>query len=63
MMKLDNERLAQLEEEYSDYPNGIELHNFINLMKSAIDHPPNDKYELVVGLIKLFNEIDINGDA
>jgi hypothetical protein len=32
-------------------------------MKSAIDHPADDKYELVVGLIKLFNEIDINGDA
>ena len=62
-MKLDNERLAQLEEEYNDYPNGIELLNFINLMKSAIEHPSEDKYELAVGLIKLFNEIDINGDA
>jgi hypothetical protein len=31
-------------------------------MKSAINAPPKDKYELVNGLINLFEDIDINGD-
>lgn len=62
MMMLDNEKLAALEEEFNEHPNGIELPNFIWLMKCAISHPPEEKYELVNGLIKLFQDIDINGD-
>lgn len=31
-------------------------------MKCAIVHPNEEKYELVNGLIKLFHDIDINGD-
>ena len=36
--------------------------NYIYLMKSAISAPAKDKYELVNGLINLFEDIDINGD-
>jgi hypothetical protein len=32
-------------------------------MKCAISHSPDDKYDLVNGLIKLFFDIDINGDG
>ena len=62
MMLLDNDKLAALEEEFKEHPNGIELINFIFLMKSAINHSSKDKYDLVNGLIKLFQDIDINGD-
>ncbi|EAR91938.2 WD domain, G-beta repeat protein (macronuclear) [Tetrahymena thermophila SB210] len=62
MMLLDNEKLAALEDEFNEHPNGIELANFIWLMKCAIVHPVEEKYELVTGLIKLFQDIDINGD-
>ena len=31
-------------------------------MKSAMNHHPEEEYDLVHGLCKLFNEIDINGD-
>ena len=31
-------------------------------MRSAITIPPKDKYDFVNGLIKLFDDIDINGD-
>jgi len=54
MMLLDNEKLAALEDEFNEHPNGIELANFIWLMKCAIVHPVEEKYELVTGLIKLF---------
>lgn len=63
MMLLDNEKLAALEEEFNEHPNGIELHNFIWLMKCAIAHSKEEQYDLVNGLIKLFQEIDINGDG
>ncbi|CAD8060727.1 unnamed protein product [Paramecium primaurelia] len=63
MMMLDNEKLDALDKEFHEHPNGIELPNFIWLMKCAISHAPEDKYELVNGLIKLFQDIDINGDG
>ena len=63
-MLLDNEKLAALEEEFSEHAGGIELPNYIWLMKSAISNTPaKDKYELVNGLIHLFQDIDINGDG
>lgn len=62
MMLLDNEKLSALEEEFGEHQIGIDLTNFIWLMKCAIVHPQEEKYELVNGLIKLFHDIDINGD-
>lgn len=62
MMLLDNERLAALEDEFNEHPKGIELPNFIWLMESAINYPAAEKVDLIYGLIKLFNDIDINGD-
>ena len=63
MMLLDNEKLSALEEEFNEHPNGIELPDFVLLMKSTILHPPEDKFRLITGLIKLFQDIDINGDG
>lgn len=62
MMQLDHERLAALEDEFKEQEDGITLPKFIWLMQCAISHPPNEKYDLVRGLIGLFNDIDINGD-
>jgi len=62
MMMLDREKLEALEEEFQMHPEGIKLGNFVWLMKAAIQHPEDEKYDLVYGLQKLFAEIDINGD-
>ena len=62
MMLLDNDRLAALEDEFNEHPRGIKLVNFVWLMESAIDYPPEEKIDLVYGLVKLFQDIDINGD-
>lgn len=61
-MRLDHERLAALETEFSKIEEGLELPHFIWLLQCAIPHPPNEKIELVNGLTKLFYDIDINGD-
>ena len=59
---LDKEKLEALEEEFAEHPEGLELDNFVWLMKSAMQHSEEEEYDLVHGLCKLFNEIDINGD-
>lgn len=62
MMLLDNERLVALEDEFNEHPEGITLLGFIWLMECAIHYPTEEKVDLIHGLIKLFNDIDINGD-
>ena len=62
MMLLDNERLAALEDEFNEHPEGIQILDFIWLMESAINYPAREKVDLIYGLLKLFNDIDINGD-
>ena len=61
-MLLDNERLAALEDEFNEHPEGIKVVDFIRLMESAITLPPEEKIDLIYGLMKLFHDIDINGD-
>lgn len=63
MMLLDNERLAALEDEFNEHPAGITMSAFIALMESAIHYPAHERLDLVFGLSKLFNDIDMNGDA
>lgn len=62
MMLLDNERLAALEDEFNEHPEGIKVIDFIRLMESAITFPAEEKIDLIYGLMKLFHDIDINGD-
>lgn len=59
---IDHDKLITLEEEFKVHRAGIELPNFIWLMECSINHPEEDKYELLNGLVKLFLDIDINGD-
>ena len=62
MMHLDKEKLESLEEAFSEHPRGILLDDFVKLMIDTSPHTEAEKYDLVWGLIKLFREIDINGD-
>lgn len=62
-MNLDKEKVKAMREEFDDYyPNGIKLPNFLLLMKCAIEVAPEDQAELILGIYRLFQEIDINGD-
>ena len=62
MMLLNKEKLRALESEFERNPEGLELVNFVRLMKSAISYSREDEYDVVYGLCQLFSEIDINGD-
>lgn len=50
MTLLDREKLEELEEEFEQHPNGIELINFVWLMKSALSVSKEDEYDLIYGL-------------
>ena len=62
-MLLSKDRLQKLEVIWEDYPDGLELPMFTQLMIDSIECTEEEKYELVHGALKLFSEIDINGDA
>ena len=62
MTLLDKDKLEELEEEFEQHPTGIELINFVWLMKSALNVPKEEEYDLIYGLCRLFSDIDINGD-
>lgn len=62
MMMLDKKKLEALEEEFSQHPDGIKLGNFVWLLKATVSHSEKEKFDLVYGLMRLFAEIDINGD-
>ena len=61
-MLLSKERLQKLEVIWEDYPDGLELPFFTQLMLESINCTEQEKYELMHGAFKLFAEIDINGD-
>lgn len=62
MMLLSKERLEKLEEIWEQYPNGLELSKFAQLIIDSINCTDDEKYELIHGSFKLFSEVDINGD-
>ena len=62
-MLLDNERLGILENQFEEKPEGITIDYFIRLMEKAIQFPEEEMVDLYDGLIKLFNDIDINADT
>lgn len=62
MSQIDQEKLVILEKEFKAHKNGIEMPNFIWLMSCSMNYPKSEKYQLYNGLVKLFHDIDINGD-
>ena len=63
MMLLDNEKLSTLEKVFTKYEDGLSISKFISLIISSIYHPPEERIDLVYGLVRLFKDIDINGDG
>lgn len=64
MTQLNLSRIQKLGTYWQTAPEGLDLRQFAQLMIESLN-PANDdeKYELVYGCFKLFNEVDINGDG
>jgi Ca2+-binding EF-hand superfamily protein len=63
MVLLDSEKLTFIEKVFTNYgEEGLSLPQFISLIINSIQHPKEERIDLVYGLVRLFKEIDINGD-
>ena len=62
MLQLDSVRLEALGRQWSKSGEGLSLPEFVWLMQCTIPHEPHQKSQLYDGLIRLFTDIDINGD-
>ncbi len=61
-MLLSRHKLKKLQKMWLDYPDGLNLSIFANLILDQIKCTEEERYELLYGALKLFSEIDINGD-
>lgn len=62
MTLLDQNKLHFLEKNFTAFSQGVNLLQFIKLMIKVIQVLPEDRFEFIYGLRKLFLDIDINGD-
>ena len=61
-MKLGKGRLKRLQKVWQEADNGLELTEFVRLMLREVPIKDDERLELIHGLIKLFHQVDINGD-
>ena len=65
MMLIDLKKINKIEETFKSTPNGLNITTFIKVLNSQLTTNPNDPYDeinMIYGLYKLFNEIDLNAD-
>lgn len=63
MTQIDKKKLAIVESEFKQHPRGMKLSTFVWFFQTILDYDPPDQLEVIDGLVKLFNDIDINGDG
>ena len=64
MTQLNMHRINKLGDYWSQYKEGISIAQFTQLMLDKLQtFDDEQKYELIYGCFKLFNEVDINGDG
>lgn len=63
MSLLDQDKVKMLEQEFKVDDRGLTLDSFVWLFLTVLTYPPEDKVDVINGTIKLFFDIDINGDG
>ena len=59
---MSRKRLKRLQAIWEEHPDGLEMADYIKLMLTEVPCSKEEKLELIHGLIKLFQQVDINGD-
>ena len=62
MMRLSKDRLRRLNKVWEENEEGLNLAEFIKLMILEVPSVKQEKLEMINGLIRLFKQVDINGD-
>ncbi len=64
MDRLNLNRIRRMQKMWQDNPKGgLKLQEFVKVILSELQHQENEKFELIQGSIRLFEEIDINNDG
>ena len=62
-MRLSKDRLRRLQKVWEQNVDGLDLLEFMRLMVLEVPSIKEEKLEMIHGLIRLFRQVDINGDA
>ena len=63
MMRLDKVRLKRAQNLFQQNEEGLDLTEFVRLLLAEVPCEEEEKIELINGAIKIFSDVDINGDG
>ena len=63
MSLLDQEKVRMLEQEFKADERGLRMDSFVWLFLTVLSYQQEEKVDVINGAIKLFFDIDINGDG
>ena len=64
MDRLNLNRVRRMQKLWQGNPKGgLKLEEFVKVILSELQHQENERFELIQGAIRLFEEIDINNDG
>lgn len=63
MMRLDKVRLKRAQGMFLQNEEGLDLNEFVRMLLSEVPCDEEEKVELINGAIKIFSDVDINGDG
>ena len=63
MMRLSKDRLRRLNKIWEQSEDGLSLAEFMKLMIIEVPSIKEEKIEMIQGLIRLFKQVDVNGDG
>lgn len=62
MTRLSKDRLRRLQKVWEQNEDGLNLLEFMRLMVLEVPSVQDEKLEMIHGLIRLFKQVDVNGD-
>ena len=62
MIRLSKDRLRRLQKVWEQNEDGLNLFEFMKLMVLEVPSIKAEKLEMIHGLIRLFKQVDVNGD-
>ena len=62
MIRLSKDRLRRLQKVWEQNEDGLNLFEFMKLMVLEVPSVKAEKLEMIHGLIRLFKQVDVNGD-
>lgn len=62
MTRLSKDRLRRLQKVWEQNEDGLNLLEFMKMMVLEVPSVRSEKLEMIHGLIRLFKQVDVNGD-